>query len=376
MRALLFETRTGKPILDLERTDWSYDTGILAADQVKLRVPGYTPRAKSLDLRALLTPRKHAIALVDDSVQGDVLVPAAGYIVSAPAQEDVDGKHGYDVTCAGFERLLEKRHVRLFPGWPLLSGGKPTGTYDQVLTNLEYGTMMKRLIMESMLFPGGGLPFDFEADRTGTRVATRWEAVDGKPVLDAIDDTADLLNGVEYDLQPYVDEFENIRFRFVTGTDAEMVVSGPKRVVLNVGGASPDVSDWEREPSATDVATDTVFAGGKSDDRVLLARAADSALIDDGWPRSEVWDASHSTVERQATLDGWAEGRLQGMTELITFKARFERVRGLRHGDVVELQVKGHWDMPDGVYERRVLSVARDSGSPDWVSVSLVGVIS
>lgn len=375
MRALLFETRTGEPVIDLEVASWSYDTGILAADQLRLTVPGYTPRARSMDLRDLLTPYKHAVALVDDSVSGDVIVPAVGFIAAAPANEDTDGLHKYDVTCSGFERLWDYRHVRLFPGWPLIGGnGKPTSTYDQSFQNLSYGTIIKRLVSESMKFPGGDLPLEFEADRSGIHERTSYEATDGKSVLDAVDDITELLDGVEYDLQPSIDEFDKVTLRLVTGTDAGRVIVGPREPVWNIGGKRPDVRGWSREPSPVDVATDAVFTGGKSDDRVLAARASDTALIDDGWPRREVWDSSHSSVSVQATLQSWATGRLQGMTELIEFEVRHEHARGVRHGDFVTLNAQGHWDMPDGSYERRVLSVARDSGNPDWVKVQLVGV--
>lgn len=371
MRALLFETRTGKPVIDLERTSWSVDVGILAADKIELQVPAYTPRAFTMDLKGLLTPFKYSVAMVDESVAGVRVVRAAGPIVSAPTAPDDDGLNGYKVTCYGPARLIERRGIRLFPGWPLIGGdGKPNGLYDVTITGVEYGTIMKRLITESMLWPGGELPVVFEADRAGTRERT-YEAVDGKPVLDALDDLADLINGVEYAFVPSINDADEITWDFVTATDSALVITSGEHF-WNIGGKRPDVRAYVRDPDMSSLATETVFTGGKSDDVVLMARASSSALIDDGWPRLERWDTSHSTVSVQTTLQAWAEAGLGGVTDVVSFEVRAERAYAVRPGDQVTLDALGDWDLPDGPYEGRVLSVSWNSDSPDWVGVQLV----
>lgn len=371
MRALLFETRTGKPVTDLERTSWSVDVGILAADKIELQVPAYTPRASTMDLKSLLTPYKYSVALIDESVAGVRVVRAAGPIVSAPTAPDDDGLNGYAVTCYGPEHLLEKRSVRLFPGWPLIGGnGKPTGVYDMSISGVEYGTIMKRLVAESMLWPGGELPVTFETDRAGTRVRL-YEAVDGKPVIDALDDIADVINGVEYAFVPSINDVDEISWAFVTATDSELIITAGQHL-WNIGGQLPDVRAYERDSDLSGLATETVFTGGKSDDAVLMARATSSVLIDDGWPRLERWDTSHSTVSIQSTLQAWAEAGLGGISDVVSFEVRAERAYTVRPGDAVTLDVLGDWDLPDGPYEGRVLSVTWNSDSPDWVGVQLV----
>lgn len=373
MRALLFETRTGNPVIDLEMSEWSYDTGILAPDKLDVTVPAYTKRSRSLDLRALLVRDKFSVALVDESVQGQRVVVAAGPIVQPTPQEDADGNNSYKVSCRGIERLLEWRGVRLFPGWPLLdSKNKPTGTYDQTFLNVQYGTIIKQLVEESEKFPGGDLPIIYELDRIGVHARTAYAAIDGKPVLEAIDQVADLADGVEYDFQPVIDEFDNITYKLVTGTDAARIVTGDRFPVWNLGGRMPDIRNYQRDPDASPVVTDTVFAGGKDDDKVMLARAFDHAPLSDGFPRAELWDSSHSTVSVQSTLQSWANGALGGMPDRISFDVLAKHAHGVRHGDVGELAAQGHWDLPDGVYSVRVLSVGRNSSDPDWVSINLV----
>lgn len=372
MRVLLFESRTGKPIRDLQRSAWSYDTGVLAPDVGEVTVPAYTPWARSLDLRGELVGDKHSIALIDETVQGVKRVVAAGPIVTATPSEDSGGNNAYKVKFRGIERLLDWRQIRLFPGWPLIGGdGKPTGTYDQTFENMAYGTIMKHLVMESENFPGGDLPIVYEADRAGIHERTAYAAVDGNPILEALDQLADLADGVEYDFQPQIDENDNITYRLVTGTDEDRIIASGVEPVWNLGGRSPDIQKFERIPDASPIITDTVFAGGKDDDRVLLAQAADHDPIDDGFPRMERWDSSHSTVAVQATLQSWADGGLGGVPDRFSFEVKADRAYGVRHGDLVMLAARGHWDLPDGEYLRRVLSIGRSSSDPDWVQINL-----
>ena len=375
MRAQVFETRTGNPVVEFEATTWSYDTGILATDEVKLAIPAYTERAQTMDMRELLTARKYSVALVDDEVEDARLVPASGSIEDVEAGQNDDGKDRWAVTCYGPERVLSVgARIRLFPGWPLVHPTTllPTGAFDVTISGVEYGTIMKRLLVEAAKFPGGQLPLDFEPDRPGTRERT-YEAVEGKKLVDALDDLADLIGGVEYDFRPYILDTNHVRYRFATATDADRILVGPASGQLwNLGGEQQDVRGWSRRMNPGSVVTDAVFSGGKDEDAVLMARASSSELIDQGWPRAELWDSSHSSVSVLETLQGWADGALGGVTETAKLEVRYELARLLRHGDVVVLDAQGHWDMPDGESWWRVLSVGRSSDAPDWLKVSLV----
>lgn len=375
MRAQLFETRTGKPLVELEPSSWSYDTGILAADKVSLDIPAYTARALSMDMRELLTARKYSVALVDDAVEDQRLVPASGSIEDVQAGQDDDGKDRWAVTCYGPERVLSlAARVRMFPGWPLVHPTTllPTGAFDVSLSGLEYGTIMKRLLQEAAKFPGGQLPLDFEPDRVGTR-ERNYAAIDGKSVTEALDDLADLMGGVEYDFQPRISDANAISYKFATGTDATRIVVGPASGQLwNLGGDQQDVRGWERRVNPGSVVTDSIFSGGKEDDAVLFARSSSSELIDAGWPRAELWDTSHSSVSELSTLQSWSDAALGGVTETVKLEVRHSVARQLRHGDVVVLAALGHWDMPDGESWWRVLSVGRKSDSADWMQVDLV----
>lgn len=372
MRVLLLETVTGYPVVDLEVISWSNDRGILAADKFDVEVPYYTPRSHTMDLRSLLVRDKHSIALIDEDVEGDPIVEAAGPIATVTAKES-EGGAVYAVDCQGIQRLLDLRHVRTHPGWPLLTPENlPTGSYDQSFQNLEYGTIMKKVVQESEKFLGGGLPINYEDDRAGTHDRTSYAAIDGKTVLEVLDQLAELADGVEYDFQPVINSMDQVSYNFVTGTDASPIITGSVARLWNLGGVNPDIKGYEREMDPTPIITDSVFAGGKDEDSVLLARGQYHDPILEGWPRAEVWDRSHSSVSVQTTLQSWADSALGSVPDNISFKVKASAARGMRHGHIVRVASEGHWDMPDGLHEYRILSMSRNSGDPDWIDIKLV----
>ena len=373
MRALLHETRTGLPVVDLGVSAWDYDVGILTPDKLGVTVPAYTPRAKSMDLAELLTPYKYSLALIDESVEGQRLVRASGPITGRPPQDDENGRTAFKVTARGPEILFDYWHIRKHPGWPLLDGaGKPTGTYDLTFTGLSLGTIVKRLVQERAKWVGNELPLVFEADRAGTREYTRHEAVDGKPLLEALDQIGERADGVEWALIPEIDDLDRITYRLVTGTDAAQSIVINDHLTWNLGGPLPDIRGLEPNDLIGEVATDAIFHAGKGDDKVLLAQATDPTLVNDGWPRLEVWDSSHSSVTEQATLQAWADGRVTGVAQRPQFEVRADRAYGLMYGDFVEIASQGHWYWPDGVQTHRVFGATQSSSDPDWVGVQLV----
>lgn len=373
MRALLHETRTGAPVVDLEVSAWDYDCGILTPDKLGVTVPAYTQRAQSMDLAELLTPFKYSIALVDESVEGQRVVAASGPITARPPEDDPDGRQSFKVTARGPEVLFDYWHIRKFPGWPLLDAeGKPTGTYDLAFSGLSLGTIIKRLVQEREKWPGNDLPLVYEADRSGTREYARHEAVDGKPLLEALDQIGERSDGVEWALVPQINDLDRISYRLVTGTDSAQVIVAADHLTWNLGGPAPDIRGLEPNDLVGEVATDAIFHAGKGDDAVLLARASDPTLVNQGWPRMEVWDSSHSSVTQQATLQAWANGRVTGVAQRPQLEVRAERAHGLRYGDLVEVAAQGHWYWPDDVEKRRVLSVNRSSSAPDWIGVQLI----
>lgn len=370
MRLLLHETMTGEPVVDLDYSAATWSTGICQADVVQGTVPGYT----GLNLYGFMVPRKYTVTLVED----DGRVRAAGVLGIPEGQSDEDGLDHVTFPGTGVESLFERRLVLPVGYWPLIDAlGFPIAARNTRITGVEYGTMMKRVYQQAMSHPGGWLPVQWETDRAGNK-QREWAAVDGHSVQEAIEGISDLMGGVEWDWVPSLDENDRLHWTLVTGTDAVPEIASPFWHTWQSGGGDPSIRGLSVKVSPEFMCQTAIFTGGKDDDRVMVARATGTDLINAGVPLSEMWDSSHSSVSRQETLDGWAQkARSEGgaPVQYWGFDVRDAHAKSLRHGDWCVIDVLDHWLIPDGSYERRVVEVSGAAGD-DWLSVTVAGVVS
>ncbi|MFD5599172.1 hypothetical protein ACFWHR_03850 [Leucobacter sp. NPDC058333] len=367
MRAILHETVTGEPVTELEFSKASWSTGVCRPDDVKVTLPGYIGRA----WWPYMEPRKFAISLSED----DGRVHAAGILGIPTGDTDTDGLNHVEMPGQGVETLYSRRHVLPPVWWPLVdSEGYPIAARDTTIENVDYGTMMKRLYQQAFAHPGGAVPVVWEADRSGSREKS-WLAVEGKPVQDAVEDISQLEGGVEWDWVPQLDANDRLSWSFVTARDSVQELTSAFWHTWQSGGEEPDLRGLAVKVSPEFMVQTAIFMGGKSDDRVMAARATGTKLINAGFPLSEVWDSSHSSVSKQSTLDAWAQRRLtegQAPVQYWSFDVRAERAVGLRHGDWCTVEVADHWLIPDGSYARRVLEVS-GGADDDWFGVVVAG---
>jgi len=108
------------------------------------------------------------------------------------------------------------------------------------------------------------------------------------------------------------------------------------------------------------------------DEALLMARADDSTLTDGGFPLLEVSEA-RSSVEIQATLDGWAAGNLSAaaapwMTWSASVRANMSPLLGsYRVGDFAKVWVPSDHPylsllLPAGFHRARITNIAGDLG--------------
>ena len=375
MRAIVFETITGKFLHELELKTWEYDSGILAPDATTITLPAYTPRARRIRVERFLVPFKHGVALVEDSLPGVFHVPVAGVIRDWERVTERDGLDYFKVNVYGLEAIFEHRYALKYPGWPLVdSKHKPLTTYDLTFKNVQYGTIMKRLVQGTFQWAGGALPVRFEPDRTGTREKT-YKAIDGKPVREALDDLSQLEAGVEYDFTPYVDQNSlDVSFLLRTGTDQTRIIT-PNRHLLQIGGTSSFVGNLTRTITAPRLWSQSIYMGGKDSDKVIAARATTANLTNNGFPHMTEWDTTHVTVSRQQTLQAYATGSINNaaVQETWDFQLRATTIPTLRHGDEITFEFQNSTVIPDGTYTRRVLAIEHRSESQSWLTVKAVG---
>ncbi len=370
MRVLLHETRTGEPLAELPAAEFSWSTGVCRPDEITVAFPGYVESVRGI--RNLVVPRKTAVSVVRE----DGVCLAAG-VVGIPATTNADdGVPQLEIPARGIETLFEKRIVLPYPYGSLIdAAGFPDPRYDTRLTGLDYGSMMRALYLQAIAHPGGGIPLSVEPPRGGTRERT-WNAVDGKSVQEAVEEISQLDGGVEWDWVPRVDGNDALSWALVTAPENEPELASPFAHDWFAGGSDPAIRGLTEKVSPEFMCSTVFFTGGKNDDRVLISRKQNPALIAAGFPLTEIWDSSHSTVSDQRILDGWAEGAISdgsAPVQLWNFDVRADRAAGLRHGDWCAIDVRDHFWIPDGLHQRRVVEV---SGTQDenWLGVAVAGM--
>lgn len=371
MRVILHETVSGNYVDELDFLSASWSTGICRADSVTVSAAAYLGKY----LRPYMVPGKFTLTLVTD----DGVVRASAVLGKPEAQtDDVTGNNVIEFPGNGVETLFRKRHVLPANFWPLIdSQGYPISSRDTYVENVEYGTMMKRLYQLGTNKIGSELPLSFEPDRVGTR-RKGWTAVDGKPIQDAVEDISELVEGVEWDWVPILDDNDNLTWHLSTGTDSTIEITSDFVHTWQSGGEYPDIKNFSSSVSPEFMNSVSIFSGGKDGDRVMFSRETSVDLAAAGIPYIEVWDTSHSSVSEQSTLDGWAKKSLEegsAPVEYWGFDVRVDSAPNLRHGDWCTLEMLDHWLIPDGSYPRRIIEV-RGTDKEDWYQVTVAGELS
>lgn len=370
MRVLLHETRTGEPLKELPFSEVQWSTGVCRADEITVKVPGYIEAVRGL--RNLVVPRKTSVSVVRE----DGVCLAAG-LVGIPASANADdGVPQLEIPARGVESLFEKRIVLPYPYGSLLNAtGAPDPRYDTRIAGTDYGTMMRQLYLQAIGHPGGAVPIATEAPRAGVRDRT-WSAIDGKSVQEAVEEISQLDGGVEWDWAPRVDGRDSLSWALLTGLESAPELSSPIVHDWVFGGADPAIRGLTEKTSPEFMCSTAFFTGGKNEDRILLSRRQNAGLIAAGFPLTEVWDSSHSTVSEQSALDGWAEAAISdgaAPVQFWSFDVRSDRALGLRHGDWCVIDVRDHFWIPDGVHQRRVVEVS-GTQDEDWLRVAVSGM--
>src|SRR5690606_30618951 len=91
---------------------------------------------------------------------------------------------------------------------------------------------------------------------------------------------------------------------FETGSVGKPVLASATTHLWDISRPESVAFGLHIDQDANDLASLAWATGGREDDTVVVSRSYDPALIDAGYPLLETSDTSHSSVSRQATLDG------------------------------------------------------------------------
>lgn len=223
----------------------------------------------------------------------------AGYLTRWKPSGD-----GYDLEAGGGWTILDKRLVlnhNLDASWRdgqiTIDEDNPPGDWILTLRG-TYRDIVRGLINETLKW--GSLPISLPAIQGGTSHERTYQCWDLSTVSERIGDIADLEDGPEIRFDPIL-AGDGIRFQLNVG-DPE-IIDTTHRWNLNLPGQHIMLTDFDAD--GDDITNEAYAIGGKTDDRVLVARRKGDSLRSQGWPLLQTYDGSHTSVSETATLQSY-----------------------------------------------------------------------
>jgi len=254
---------------------------------------------------SMLDPNRCFMALVDhNDATGADFIPEAGPIVGHGGSES---SSSFTVKASGFRSLFDGRRIMGVIG----SG---YAAWEVTHSAMSLGTIAKRLVELCLADPDGNLPIVLPADVLAAADADHERTYKGSElgkVSDRLDQLSGVLNGPDIAFDPRLtSDRMGVEWVMRTGTEADPMLHQagvPWTFDMRVPRSSIGGLSWSRDGSgmaSRSWATSNDAAAG-----MLMARKDSDALLKANYPLIEIAE-NRSTVERQATLDGWASGNL------------------------------------------------------------------
>lgn len=310
LRWFLADLKTGRQILDLPVVDGQWERLLNRPETIGCKVDLNDPDVIALHARNTAAVGKSVLAVAE----GDVVL-AAGPIWHKRASRDGSM---LELAAKGAWSYYDHRHIL-----PLLAATAsvkdftvpnpdesgetiPNPALRTSYSELDLGTIAKRLVEQAHAWTGGSLPVVFQADRDGTH-ERNYEAGEFRRVGRVLAELQEVQNGPDIRFMPrFTADKLGIEWVLETGTQDEPFLGSSVTHRWDVTAVDSPVSGLEVEEDASGLVDLGWATGGSMNDEVLVSRAYHSALVDLGYPLFEDSTAK-STVVQQRTLDEHAE---------------------------------------------------------------------
>lgn len=366
-----FEMLTGRRLIPLPISKGSWKVTTNADETLSCSVPARSAVAAKLRIwETTALARTGLLAVVDD-------VPvAAGPLWKRRYTQGGD----IDLTAGGLRSYWQRRILLPIAArnTPLVNGnGDPDASLNFAVDSLDYGTIAKRYVQLVTAWPGGNIPLVLPDDRAGTRKDTV-SAVDLKTVKTLLDNLQNLEHGPDIAFRPrWAADGLGIYWEMQTGTEAQPRLGSTDASLIRwtVGAPTGGAFGLVVDEDGTGLIEEVFALGGGSADKVIAARARNTALSNAGTPLLQGVDKGHNDIKLQASMQSVAE---QGVN-LGQYPASFWSMSVRPHepgtpalgdywlGDMATVAIDPREPvLPEGDYYRRIASIAGDQDSSSY----------
>lgn len=366
-----FEMLTGRRLVPLPVASGSWKIATNADDQTSCSIPARAAVTAELDVWGTTAlARTGLLVVVDD------LPVAAGPIWKRKYGQ---GKE-ITLTGGGIRSYWDRRlllPVAARTNSLVDDNGDPVTAYDTNLSGLSYGTIAKRYIELAALWPGGAVPVVLPSDEVLPPGHAGYDrnvaAIDLKKIRGLIDNLSNVENGPDIAFRPrWSSDGLGIYWEMQHGTvdQPRLGNTDPSLISWDIGAPVGGAFDLEVEEDGTGLAEEVFSAGGRSNDRVLIARGRDTALADSGYPLLQSADTAHSDVTQQTTMQSYANrgaslGKYSASFWKMSVRAKETGTPPLGDywvGDMANLVVDEREPvLPSGTFPRRIASISGDA---------------
>ncbi len=279
--------------------------------------------------------------------------------------------HSYDVTtgilavkASGLRSLFDHRYVV-----GVVASGSAAASWSATYTG-SLGTIAKRLIELAMSHAGGELPVVLPDETPGSNTRT-YNGYDLGPLGARLDELMGVINGPDIAFEPRLTA-DRLGIEWVMRVGDPLLHQRGDDHVWDSRVPQGGVSGLSVERDATGLAQRAWVTGEGMESALLMERAEDPALLDAGFPLTEVAD-SRPTVGRRSTLQSHAESALRAsLRPWATWSATVQasaspRLGTYRPGDWARVWVPEDHPylslmLPAGFHRARVLEVSGGMG--------------
>jgi len=368
-RIVIGDFLTGRNILDLEVVSDRWESRRNAPDDLSCTITLADPSMRALGLYNAATAGKTFLAkIIGDNVMAFGLMSNPLYnrrrrTFELRARGDYFSRRSVIPLAALTEPLID----------PVTGEANPLT--NTVLTGWDLGTILKKIVQQSMLFPGGDLPIIFEDDRVGTHEDTILGS-DLVPIGRTFDNYAARDNGPDWEFAPRLTADRlGIELLFRTGTEEQPRLRSASIHQWDYSVPEPGIDDLEIEIDATSMSSLAWTTGGRSAGNAMVTFAQNPAQLAAGFPLFESVDTDHSSASDPATIQSYSDERIRtsaAPTQFWPFRVRtdqspFPGEYGV--GDLCDIIVRDDDLIPDGTYRREIAALS-GTEDPNWITVT------
>lgn len=354
---------TGEHLTRLPFTACSWSDSLNEPGQLSVDIAFNTAaeklRVRNLNMHDALRPWRTIL-----TVQRGMHVIHAGVITSRGWDAD---SRKLSFTCGGGWTLLSKRLVlnhgldsSFTDGDVLVDENHPIGDWALTFTG-SYRDIARGLIAETLKW--GRMPFKLPPSEGGSYTRT-YAGYSLATVSDRIRDLSDLVTSMEYRFTPSLD---------TDGRLSYLLEAGPELIdhtlALNTAVPAQRVKLKSIREDGTPLTTEVWAAGGKDDDKTVMARAAIPVQYrDPDTPFLQSANTEHTTVSEVDTLRTYARSQAsRGAWPDETYSVSVGEEYDPHVGDHLDLRVEDDF-LGDRLLRLKVTDVSGSSDS-DWLTV-------